>query len=70
VSDQTNPSPDTSETSDPLAPYAGFGGEVGRVFATSTPWWPEPPTRAERAPNVVVILCDDLGYSDLGCYGS
>ncbi len=23
-----------------------------------------------KSPNIVVIMCDDVGYSDLGCYGS
>jgi arylsulfatase len=25
---------------------------------------------AEERPNLVVIVADDLGFSDLGCYGS
>src|SRR4051812_50054731 len=30
---------------------------------------PSAPARAADRPNIVVILSDDMGFSDLGCYG-
>jgi arylsulfatase A-like enzyme len=50
--------------------YERFEGAVGRTFGSSTPWWPPRRTAREGAPNVVVVIADDVGFSDLGCYGS
>lgn len=49
---------------------AGFKGTIGRTYRDSKAWWPEPPAAPKGAPNIVFIVLDDVGYSDLGCYGS
>ena len=47
-----------------------FGGRIGRTLAESEPWFEEPTHPGEQAPNVVVVLLDDTGFAQLGCYGS
>ena len=46
------------------------GGKIGKTVQDSQPFWPEAPKRPKGAPNILVILFDDVGFSDLGCYGS
>jgi arylsulfatase A-like enzyme len=47
-----------------------FGGRIGRDWRDSEPWWPPRPSPPEGAPNVLLIVLDDVGFAQLGCYGS
>jgi arylsulfatase len=47
-----------------------FTGVIGRDWRTSTPAWPARPEPPAGAPNVVYLVLDDVGYAQLGCYGS
>ncbi|MEU4278909.1 arylsulfatase [Streptomyces tanashiensis] len=51
-------------------PYEGFAGRVGRTFAESEPAWPTRTAPRAQAPNIVVVLVDDMGFSDIGPFGS
>lgn len=50
--------------------YEGFEGRIGRTAADSTPSWPTATAPAPGSPNIVVVLIDDMGYSDIGPFGS
>ena len=47
-----------------------FEGSIGRTIADSEPWFDEPPHPGTDAPNVVIVLLDDTGFAQFGCYGS
>ena len=47
-----------------------FGGVIGRYHNESTPWWPERRRAPDGAPNVLMIVLDDVGFAQLGCFGS
>ena len=51
-------------------PGTAFPGKIGRTTDESTPAWPAPVRARPGAPNVLIIVLDDVGYGQLGCYGS
>jgi arylsulfatase len=49
---------------------AAFSGVIGRTTDESSPAWPQPARPVPGTPNVLVVVLDDTGFGQLGCYGS
>ncbi len=47
-----------------------FKGVIERSYRTSTPWIEPERKTPKDAPNVVIVVLDDVGFAHLGCYGS
>jgi arylsulfatase len=47
-----------------------FKGTIGRYHGDSEPYWPPEPAPPPGAPNVLVVVLDDVGFAQLGCFGS
>ena len=49
---------------------APFPGRIGPTFEDSVPAWPVGARAPKGAPNVLLVVLDDVGYAQLGCFGS
>ena len=49
---------------------ARFLGHIADTIGDSEPHWPRAPEPPADAPNVLIMMLDDVGFADFGCYGS
>ena len=50
-------------------PQQPFQGKIGRTAAESTPDFPKPITAPKGAPNVLLIMTDDVGWGASSTFG-
>ncbi|TDE14235.1 arylsulfatase [Jiangella asiatica] len=69
VTDEHAAGPTEDHTDAAAEATRGFPGHIGRTVADTRPHWEDYTRPGRGAPNVVVIVLDDVGYGQLGCYG-
>jgi arylsulfatase len=47
-----------------------FQGRIARYHQDAEAWWPEFRRPPAGAPNVLLVVLDDVGFAQLGCFGS
>jgi arylsulfatase len=50
-------------------PEPPFGGTIGQTYLDSKGEWPKLPAPPDGAPNVVIILLDDVGFGQVSTFG-
>lgn len=65
----SHPTSSTTDLASQVLAASNFQGTIGKTLGDSMPHWVAPTKPKADAPNVIVILLDDLGYSDFGCFG-
>jgi hypothetical protein len=65
------PAAKTSQPDRTVLPLAAppFTGVIGKTYKESKEAWPPLPTAPAGAPNIVVILLDDVGFGQTGTFG-
>ncbi len=59
-----------AQNADPNDPrMAGFKGKIAKKYEDSKEDWPQRPKAPQGAPNVLIILLDDVGFGQLGSFG-
>ena len=58
------------QSSAPTSSTSDFGGIIGKFAEDSKPRKLELPQAKAGSPNIIYIVLDDCGFSDLHCYGS
>src|SRR5262249_34668450 len=66
---QDKPSPARSSGAQLPRPDPAFTGKIGETIKNSTPNYPQPVKAPKGAPNVLLILLDDVGFGMCSTFG-